>query len=84
LLLFSRQLESYSGCCCLWIYLSVISPVFWTTFNVSVLMLMSLIHFDLILVQWGQQGSFNISVLHVDMKFYRQRILKPLSKITWL
>jgi hypothetical protein len=43
---------------------------FWITLKVSDLTLMSLIHFDLILVQCKQQGSASIGVLHVDIQFY--------------
>jgi hypothetical protein len=75
---------SYSRSCCLWLYLSVISLFFWITLKVSGLTLMSLIHFELILVQCNQQGSSSISVLQMGTQFYQHRILTPLLKITWL
>jgi hypothetical protein len=64
-----------------------------TSFKFSVLILRSLIHLELILVQGEKHGS-SFSFLHVDIQFSQQHLLKtlsflhciflaPLSKIRW-
>jgi hypothetical protein len=69
---------------------SVFPILFCTSFKVSHLILKSLIHFDLILIQCNKQGS-SFSFLQVDIHFSRQHLesflhhkfLPPLSKIMW-
>jgi hypothetical protein len=60
----------------------VCSSVFTTTscscFKISGLILKSLIHFELILVQGERQGS-NFGLLHVHIQFSQQHLLKRLS-----
>jgi hypothetical protein len=60
----------------------ICSSVFPTTscsyFKVSGLMLRSLIHFEFILVKGERQGP-SFSLLHVDIQFSQQHLLKRLS-----
>jgi hypothetical protein len=64
------------------------------SFEVSGLVLRSLIYLELILVQ-GERQVYNFSLLHVDIQFSEHHLLKrlsflhhmfwaPLSKISWL
>jgi hypothetical protein len=73
---------------------SVFPTASWSCFKVSDLILRSLIHFELILVQGERQGS-SFSLLHVDIQFSQKHLLKrlsflhcvfwaPLLKISWL
>jgi hypothetical protein len=72
---------------------SVFPTIACSWFKVSGLISRSLIHFELILVQSERHGS-SFSLLHVDIQFFQQYLLKrlsflqlmfwaPLSKIRW-
>jgi hypothetical protein len=65
-----------------------------TSFQVSGLILRSLFHFELMLVQGDRHGS-SFSFLQADIHFYQQHLLKrlsflhcmflvPLSEIRWV
>jgi hypothetical protein len=57
---------------------SVFPTASWSCFKVSVLILRSLIYFELILVQGERQGS-SFSLLHVAIQFSQQHLLKRVS-----
>jgi hypothetical protein len=60
------------------IYSRVFPTASWSCFKVSGLILKSLIHFELILVEGELQGS-SFSLLHVDIQISQQHLLKRLS-----
>jgi hypothetical protein len=56
---------------------SVFPTVSWSCFKVSGLLLRSLIHFELILIQ-GERQRYSFSYLHVDIQLSQEHLFKRL------
>jgi hypothetical protein len=59
---------------------SVFPTLSHTSFKVAGLILRSFIHFKLILV-WDQRHGSNFSLLHADIQFSQQHLLKSVSSL---
>jgi hypothetical protein len=71
-------MEFYYGSPCLFLCFTGYSLLFFTNYKVFSLILRSLIHFELILVQGHRHGS-SFSFLQVDNHFSQQHLLKRMS-----